>query len=669
MHTHFVIRTDHHSLIYLQSQKNISQGRLSRWLDTVAEYDFESQYLPGRKNTAADSLSRVETNENEDSMKSAGHSNHAERVCRSNEAERVRRSDELGRAHSQDAAWSRSDIELAALDVSPAEHKGVQQAMNGAMSLIEFNELQLVESSCSVDEAELEQIRAGYEHDRHFSEAYRILKNDLERPKEMNAWLKHFEYSEDTGLLYYQAIIGETDFRIYVPDGEIRHLLIKNAHESATTTTRHAGHYRTYLALSSTYYWPRMPKRVKEFCRKCHQCQISKASNKMPQGLYNPLPVPRERWDDISMDFVTGLPQTFHGYDSIMVVVDRLSKRAHFIPTTQDVTARGVSRLMRQHVFRLHGVPRVIVSDKDPKFMSTFWQCLTESMGIRLNMSTRNRPQTDGQTERVNRELKRLLVLYTRHNVQNWDEYLDLAEIGYNSTHNESIGMSPYEADTGCPPRHLGTFSEMQLRRLNDDAVNFNLKMKAIVKQVQDLTVEAQRRQEFYYNRHQRDVDFEPGEYVLLDRRVYGIPRLYSKLFPLYGGPFKVVRKLHEDEAKKQYGENAYELDTGNLRPEARRFNAQWMKKYHFQPHYKRAPQTREEVIRRLSEADSIVGQNQRGLLLLFRDCDPSISVLVRADDFHKHTPRELKLSLVRDWENNRTTQRAHERNLEDEIL
>lgn len=660
MHNHFIIRTDHHSLIYLQSQKSIAQGRLGRWLDHVAEYDFEIQYLPGRKNTAADALSRMERDVGSQDA-DMGMAVATERVKRSEGFEQQEGSDRA--AGADDTA---SEVQLAALKVTSTESEALRSRLDLPVDVISFNEMQLLESSCSVDETELEEIRAGYQRDPYFKEAYTTLKDKQTPPQHINAWIKHYEYSEETGLLYYQSIVGDTEFRICVSDGPIRQRLIKNSHESATSG--HAGHYRTYLALSGTYFWPRMPRKVKEFCKKCHQCQLAKPSVQKKQGLYNPLPVPPERWDDISMDFVTGLPPTKDGYDSIMVVVDRLSKRAHFIPCTKDITASGAARIMRRDIIRLHGVPKVIVSDRDTKFMSTFWSTLTESLGIRLNMSTRNRPQTDGQTERVNRELKKLLVLYSRHNVHTWADYLDLAEIGYNSTHNETIGMSPYEADTGCPPRHLGTFSEIQLRRLNQDAIDFRHKMQAIIRQVQDLTVEAQRRQEQYYNRHQRDVEFQPGEYVLLDRRVYGIPTEYSKLFPIYAGPFKVIRKLHEDAAKKQYGENAYEIDTGSLDNKSRLFNAQWFKKYHFQDHYTmKPPATREEAVSRADQIDSLVAKDTWNYFVIWKDCDPSITTRFPVRDMQK-VPPELRHSLLGDWgRNGHVTQRAHELGFEDE--
>ena len=150
------------------------------------------------------------------------------------------------------------------------------------------------------------------------------------------------------------------------------------------------------------FFWPRMQKDVKNYVTSCEACQRNKPTNRAAAGLLQPLVIPETRWEQVSMDFITHLPKIKNHFDSIFVVVDRLSKRVHFIPTTSTVTAPDVAHLFFTHIFRHHGLPRVIVSDRDPKFISKFWQELLLFLRTKAAMSTIHHPQTDGQTEQAN---------------------------------------------------------------------------------------------------------------------------------------------------------------------------------------------------------------------------------------------------------------------------
>jgi len=152
----------------------------------------------------------------------------------------------------------------------------------------------------------------------------------------------------------------------------------------------------------------------------------------MPHGLYTHLPAANAPWEDISMDFILGLPRTARGFDSIFLVVDRFSKIAHFIPCHKIDDANNISRLYFREMVRLHGLPKSIVSDRDPKFISHFWRTLWERLGTELKFSTSCHPQTDGQTEVVNRSLSTMLRAVMKGNHRSWDEYLPHIEFAYN---------------------------------------------------------------------------------------------------------------------------------------------------------------------------------------------------------------------------------------------
>ena len=190
-----------------------------------------------------------------------------------------------------------------------------------------------------------------------------------------------------------------------------------------------------------------MKSTIIRICERCRTCQIAKG-NKKNTGLYQPLPVPHTLWEDISMDFVLGLPKTQRKVDSIFVVVDRFSKMAHFIPCTSTSDAYKVAKLFFKEVVRLHGLPKTIVSDRDTKFVSYFWKTLWMLSNTKLKFSTAYHPQTDGQIEMVNRSLGQLLCCLVRDHITTWDQALPMDEFAYNNTVNRSTGISPFEAVT-----------------------------------------------------------------------------------------------------------------------------------------------------------------------------------------------------------------------------
>ena len=151
------------------------------------------------------------------------------------------------------------------------------------------------------------------------------------------------------------------------------------------------------------------------------------------------------------MDFVVGLPTTLQRHDCIMVVVDKLTKSAHFIPIKSTFDAPAVVRVFLREVIRLHGVPRKIISDRDPWFSSRFWRSLQQSLGTQLSFSTSYHPETDGQTERVNQVMEDMLRMYVMDQQTQWEKYLPLVEFAYNNSYDSSIGATPYEILYGRP--------------------------------------------------------------------------------------------------------------------------------------------------------------------------------------------------------------------------
>ena len=185
-----------------------------------------------------------------------------------------------------------------------------------------------------------------------------------------------------------------------------------------------------------------MTRDVEHFIKRCSICQLAK-SHISPQGLYSPLLVPQAPWGDVSLDFIIGLPKTQRSKDSIMVVVDRFSKMAHFSPCHTTYDASRVAELYFKEIMRLHGVPKSMVSDRDTKFLRYFWHSLWRRMGTYPKFSTTCHPQIDGQTKATNRSLSTLLRVLVKKNAKGWDDLLAYAEFSYNRTPSKATKMSP----------------------------------------------------------------------------------------------------------------------------------------------------------------------------------------------------------------------------------
>jgi hypothetical protein len=213
----------------------------------------------------------------------------------------------------------------------------------------------------------------------------------------------------------------------------------------------HPGTKATYQRLKNHFAWKGMNQAVEEFIKQCRICQQAKHSHNHPTGLLQPLPIPEGVWRDLSMDVIEGLPKS-QGYSVIMVVVDRLTKFAHFVPVKHPYTASAIAQLFLDNIVKLHGLPQSIVSDRDTIFISAFWRELFKLYKVNLLMSTAYHPQTDGQTERVNQCIEMFLRCAVQDAPATWKAWLSLAELWYNSTYHTSLGCSPFKALYGYEP-------------------------------------------------------------------------------------------------------------------------------------------------------------------------------------------------------------------------
>jgi hypothetical protein len=233
--------------------------------------------------------------------------------------------------------------------------------------------------------------------------------------------------------------------RLCVPNiKSIRELILKEAHETAYSI--HPGSEKMYQDLKKRFWWYRMKREIVEYVARCDSCQRIKVEHQRPVGLLQPLQIPQEKWDEIGMEFIVGLPRTRACYDSIWVVVDHLTKAAHFIPVKTTYSSAVLTELYMSRIVCLHGVPKKIVSDSGTQFTSHFWQQLHEALGTHLKFSLAYHPQTDGQTERTNQILEDMLRACALQDKLGWKKRLPYAEFSYNNSYQASLKMSPFQA-------------------------------------------------------------------------------------------------------------------------------------------------------------------------------------------------------------------------------
>ncbi|WVZ76042.1 hypothetical protein U9M48_024044 [Paspalum notatum var. saurae] len=247
----------------------------------------------------------------------------------------------------------------------------------------------------------------------------------------------HFREDEQ-GTVWYKN-------RIYVPDVDsIKKLILSEAHDTAYSI--HPGSTKMYHDLKERFWWYGMKRAVAEYVAICDTCQCVKAEHQRPAGLLQPLKIPEWKWEEISMDFIVGLPRTQKGYNSIWVVVDRLTKVAHFIPVNTTYSGAWLAELYISRIVCLHGVPKRIISNRGSQFTSRFWEQLHDSLDSKLRFSTTYHPQTDGQTERTNQILEDMLRACAIQYRTSWDKSLPYAEFSYNNSYQASLKKSPFEA-------------------------------------------------------------------------------------------------------------------------------------------------------------------------------------------------------------------------------
>jgi hypothetical protein len=504
----FTVVTDHNPNVFFHTKKDLSR-RQARWAELMSRYHFTWKYIPGKTNIA-DPLSRLQRLDA--SAPLALISLHRLRSV-------------FLRATTRQRTRAEAPVPVV---VTPATSEEVE-TRNDVSALVDV----------ASDLTELQQqIRAGYAMDPFYSGPH----------SQANTESMDLQLGDD-GLWYK----GE---RIAVPVG-VRAAVTHMAHDA---WGGHLGHTKTVHAIERFYWWPGLRDWILDWVQTCEHCQRNKSHRNKSQGLLQPLPIPDRRFGSISMDFIVGLPPSPGAVknDSVFVIVDRLTKLVEFIPCKTTLDAPDCMDLLMKHWVRHHGLPDSIVSDRDTRFTSKFWEEFLRLYNVTAKRSTAFHPQSDGQTERMNRTLEEMLRHVVTPTMDNWEKMLPSVQFAYNNSVHASTGKTPFMAAYGFEPVTPLTpavpLPSVKHPYLRDVAEG----MKTITAEVQAALLKAQQRQASYANQFRKERVFAVGDRVLLSTenlRLKGPKNSKMqarKLLPKFIGPFKIVRRC---------GDVAYELE------------------------------------------------------------------------------------------------------------
>jgi hypothetical protein len=396
----------------------------------------------------------------------------------------------------------------------------------------------------------LKEVEGGLEYNREILALYTVadkVDNEILKAYEKDSMYEelskakqpHIHVSADGYLRYYG--------KVYVPTSQ-RTRIIEESHD--TPVAGHFGFKKTHDKIKKSYYFPQMKKTIRAYIDRCVTCIIDKPSRHSPYGEMGRFEIPSRPWQSIGMDWITKLPKskdplTGTAYDSVWVIVCRLTKLGYFIPYLESSTTEALCYSFKRHVIANHGMPENIVSDRDKWLTSKFWTSLMKQLGVKQTMTSGYHPQTNGQTERLNQTLEEYLRHYLNWKQDNWVELLPIAQYAYNSSTTEPTGMTPYEATYGFTPEILHKVRPDEAPA--QSALERSTELKETHEQMRkDLEFISYRMAKYYNLGRSSAPIFKEGGKVFIIARNIKTRRPSNKLDHVKLGPFLIKEKIGE---------------------------------------------------------------------------------------------------------------------------
>jgi hypothetical protein len=429
-----------------------------------------------------------------------------------------------------------------------------------AISDLQASLSQLSSSTALPDSDFLNQVRESYKNSPWVT---RIRSRMVDTSKK-----EHHLYFQRDDLLYHTNYDGRS-LLVLPPNSKVLTRVLEELH--ATPSSGHRGALSTVHKFSRAFHTRGQNKLIRRFVSSCSICQRSKKSPAL-RAPAQPLDIPPSRWTDVSLDFVFDLPPV-DGLDGVCVFVDRLTKRAHFLPCAKTISAEGCASLYLQRIFPLHGLPASLLSDRDVRFVSQFWSTLWKSLKTTLKLSTAHHPQTDGQSEVVNKSMNSLLRIFTNYRMTNWPTLLPVLEYAFNASYNQSIDNTPFQLDLGYIPRGpadvvLGTTSSVDASVPFIKRLSMDLALAKDSIHIANAVLKA---------RGPNVVDqFQVDDQVLVLSTLLEDPaqrrRPKRKWRPIYAGPYRVAQVVSPQ---------VYRIDFPDAIKAHRNVNVQHLKRFH----------------------------------------------------------------------------------------
>jgi len=431
----------------------------------------------------------------------------------------------------------------ASIDDMPCEmpnRASGAESLNNAMDALLPPQTLIEHMQDSISGIDLSKELSGkYIHDSLFHKV-------LENPKHF----KNFEVSEGLIFLKQNGVKLLCIPNIEIKGHNVHELIISEAHSFLA----HLGAQKTVAYLRDHVWWKDMVNNVKSYCNSCITCKRSKLSNQKPYSLLNPLAIPTRPWESIGIDFVGPLLESKDcdvSYDCIIVIICLLMAMVHLVLGHINYTAHQVAELIFAEVYKHHGLPSSIVSDRDVLFTSTFWKQLHELIGMKLNMSSAYHPESDGSTERANRTVMQMIRQCMSPNQKDWCVRLPGIEFTINSATAGSTGYAPFFLNNGRMPRSF--IWESTESSEYPGVSTFAQKIKSAIISAHDSILAAWVKQTHMANCCRQLSPFKEGDLVYISMKNISIPKkLAQKLVPKYVGPYLIV---------KDYGNNSYKVD------------------------------------------------------------------------------------------------------------